>query len=284
MANNNITIAGIELKYTHSQYVVIAFLGLTSNVLLLIAFIKDPLKCFRNSGTYLLMSLSVSDIFTCIFIPFFHRAVVFAGYDSENFGLFSLSFGAASLTSIASISIDRFLMVVFPMKHRYWLKGKVMIAWLSGIWLGAFILPLLRFFFNHKMNGMLPINCFNTIVIIISAVMYAATYLKLKKHSKNIAQQNSTDRRVQEIKILKEKQFLKTIILIACIAFFCILPSMIYFQLDLSLGFTKDSLVSKIFLEILALIFCINFTINPLIYIVRLPNYRRTFYLVYCKR
>ena len=282
MADNNITIGGIEFKYIYSQYVIIAFLGLISNVLLLIAFIKDPLKCFRSSGTYLVMNLSIADLLTCIFIPLFHRAVVLTGFDSSNFELFSLSFGTASFTSIASISVDCFFMVVFPMKYRLWLKGKVMVEWLLGIWLAVFTLPILRFFNNHRMNGMLPIDCYNCVVIVISAVMYAATctYLKLKKHSKNIAQQNSTDRRAQEIKISKEKQFLKTIILLACIAFFCIVPSMIFFQFHTSLGFTKDSLISMI----ITVIFCINFAVIPLIYIVRLPNYRKTFYLIYCKR
>ncbi len=41
------------------------------NVLLLVAFLKDPLKCFRNSGTHLVMNLAVSDCLTCLFAPSF---------------------------------------------------------------------------------------------------------------------------------------------------------------------------------------------------------------------
>ena len=46
--------------------VVICIVRVVSNVLLLVAFVKDPLKCFRNSGTYLVMNLSVSDCLTSL--------------------------------------------------------------------------------------------------------------------------------------------------------------------------------------------------------------------------
>ena len=59
---------------------------------------------------------------------------------------------SASLISIASISIDRFLIVAHPLKHRYLIKErKVMVLWLSGIWLGSSTLPILRLFYGDKM-------------------------------------------------------------------------------------------------------------------------------------
>ena len=75
------------------------------------------------------------------------------------------------------------------------------------------------------------INIYTIYVIIIafSAVTYASTYYKLKKQSRNIALQNSNECRAQGMRILKEKRFKKTIIIIACIAFVCIVPSVIFF-------------------------------------------------------
>ena len=139
-----------------------------------------------------------------------------------------VSFGNVSFISIASISIDRFLLVAYPLQHRQIINGRmVMILWLSGIWLSGFALPTLHLFYGHKINDLLVIYCFGTSVILYSVVMYVITYLTLKKHSKNIGEQNSTESRAQETRILKEKKFLKTIILVACIAFLCTVPSMI---------------------------------------------------------
>lgn len=54
MAENSIA-ASVDLKFTYVYLPVIIFciIGAVSNVLLLVAFIAGPLKCFRNSGTYL---------------------------------------------------------------------------------------------------------------------------------------------------------------------------------------------------------------------------------------
>ncbi len=133
-------------------------------------------------------------------------------------------------------------------------------------------------FYDHKNNQIIGV-----IIIIISVVIYAFTYWKLRKQAKNIALQNSHESRAQEIRILKEKKFLNTIIIIACVAFLAIVPSMVFFQIYDSLGWWNDILV-KIFKEIFRLIFYTNFALNPIIYVIRLPNYRKTFYLLYWRR
>ena len=277
MAEINITTFSIEIKVFHTSYFVMALFGAASNVLLLVALVKDPLKCFRNSGLYLIVNLSISDLLTCACVPFFLHSIVIAGLD-QVVKLFVVSFGNVSFISIASISIDRFLLVAYPLKHREIINGcRVMILWLSGIWLSGCALPTLHLFYGHERTNMLAIYCFGTSVILYSVVMYAITYLTLKKHSKNIARQHSIESRAQEIRILKEKKFLKTIILIACIAFFCTVPSMIYFLVNDSLQFSNNSLASVIFHKLLIQIFYINFAVNPLIYVARLPNYPKHF-------
>jgi hypothetical protein len=272
-------------EYSHIPFFIIAFFGTTSNALLLIAFINDPLKCFRNSGTYLVMNLSLSDLLTSICEILFHfHASVTARFDWV-FQFLSLTFGIVSTTSIASISIDRFLLATYPLKHRHLFTGKVMILWLSGIWLSSVVFPISALLCGNKINFMLAISYFCMSVILISAVMYASTYSTLKKHWKNIAEQNSTESRAQEMRILKEQKFLKTIIIIASIAFASFMPSMIYAQLYEFSLFSQDNLAAMIIYDLLQLMLYANFAINPLIYVLRLPNYRKTFYLIYnCKR
>jgi hypothetical protein len=43
-----------------------AVIGLLSNSLLLFGMIQDPLKCFRNFSSYLVINLCVSDILTSL--------------------------------------------------------------------------------------------------------------------------------------------------------------------------------------------------------------------------
>ncbi len=149
------------------------------------------------------------------------------------FEVFVLWFGNASFVSIASISIDRFLLVAYPIKHRILMRGKVIILWLAAIWIVSCTLPLIRLFYKRKGNERIADYIFAVSMIITSAVIYACTYWKLRKQSKNIALQNSSESRAQEIRILKEKKFLNTIVIIACVAFLSIMPSMVFFLLCL---------------------------------------------------
>ena len=88
------------------------------------AFIKDPLKCFRNSGTYLVMNLAVSDCLTCLLSLYFSFTSGGVLHQIPNF--FVGWIGCMSFVSITSISIDRFLLVAYLMKYRILMKGKVM--------------------------------------------------------------------------------------------------------------------------------------------------------------
>jgi hypothetical protein len=110
--------------------------------------------------------------------------------------------------------------------------------------------------------------------------MYGVTYYKLKKQAKNLALQNVSDRQ-QQARVLKEKRFLTTIILIACISIVCFLPTLTIHSVTV-LQKSVDALVARILMGIFTGVYYLNFAVNPLVYVLRLPNYRRTFYLLYC--
>ena len=277
---------GNEFSYFSIPRIVICLLGAASNVLLLVAFIKDPLRCFRNSGTYLVMNLSVCDCLTCLLsLNFFFtpRTVL------HPIPIFFFNWiGCMSFVSITSISVDRFLIVVYPMKYRILMKGKVMFIWIAAISTVSSVIPIFILLSDDDGTGGRTgqaLHVFSVIVITLSSVMYSFTYYKLKKQSRNIALQNSIESRAQEIRILKEKRFLKTIIIVACIAFVSTVPYLVLSLLNSYVGFlAKNLLVLTISYTVCAYIVLINFAANPLIYILRLPNYRKTFYLLYCRR
>ena len=258
------------------------------HILLLIAFFKDPLKCFRNSGTYLVGNLAISDLLVCL-LAILRSAIA----TSENDTLSRHPFGnflwvylpAVTYTSIVAISIDRFFMVAYPLQHRTGTKGKVLAAWLASIWLVSFIYPTKVLAFGEDENDSLVANIFGLAGTLFSAVMYALTYFKMRKQSGSIAldESSGTNSRTQIARILKEKRFLTTIIVIACINVVCNLPVFLFFKIVSVQRLLKNSLASKLIKIIFSSSYYFNYTVNPFIYITRLPNYRKTFYLLYCK-
>ena len=167
------------------------------------------------------------------------------------------------------------------------MKSKVIFLWISAIWIiNCAVTFSLIFSDIDPTSARQGFSTFNMITIILSSVMYSSTYYKLKKQSRNTALQNSTEGRAQEIRILEEKRFLKTIIvIIGCIAFVCTIPFFLLYFFYNSLSFlVDDSQAFALFFAVCISIFYTNFAVNPLIYILRLPNYRKAFYLLYCRR
>ena len=123
-----------QFSYSDLPVSITSTLGAIFNVLLLIAFIKDPLKCFRNSATYLVMNLSLFDCLICI-LSVCDR-VTKLDNNGVSFALQCLLIwcGSGSVLSIFSVSVDRFIIVVYPIKHRIYTTGKIMILWLVTIW------------------------------------------------------------------------------------------------------------------------------------------------------
>ena len=262
-------------------YVICAF-GAISQVFLIVAFIKDPLKCFRNPATYLIVTLAVSDFLACLGTPFicwakkwYCMALQFAMWSGIE----------VSLITIASISVDRFLMVVYPLKYRVLMKGNVVILLLTCIWLIGFVFPakiLLSITITNDMDQLL-MNLQEVVCIIFASIMYGFTYFKLTKQSKNIALENVPNRQ-QQARVMRDKRFLRTIIVIACIAFACIVPTSVFYHYAVPQKLITGDAVVRILNTITTCIFYVNYAVNPLVYVLRLPNYRKTFYLLYCRK
>ena len=166
----------IELQYLPIYF--ISFAGVVSHLLLFICLIKDPLKCFRNSATYLIANLALSDFIVCT------TDLLYKFYGENRATVMYLMSTAmlVSLFSIISIAIDRYVLTVHSFKHRLLLNGRRIAFWIVSLWLVcscAFIRQLI-FGADYPTENII---C-NTIYITIASVtffIYSATLLFLKK-------------------------------------------------------------------------------------------------------
>ena len=115
---------------------------------------------------------------------------------------------AAPILTITSISIDRFLLIAYAIKHSRLIKEKLLIIWPACIWLLGITIPAKEVIFGKQSYDWMSISCFIAITVIPSAVMYALTYFKLKKQSRKMqALQGSIESRAQKIRILKNRYY-----------------------------------------------------------------------------
>ena len=165
---------------------IVSSIGVLSNLMLLFAFFKDPLKCFRNSGTYLVGNLAFCDML-------FSLAVVVGASLKDEKIQFFLQFLAvySSMFTIVSIALDRFLMINYPFRHRFLMSGKKMAFWIFSVWLLSAIHPVKLIFSQHE--GDTPVkSTIGVILIVVTGTLYCKTYFALKKQQKSMAGRKNT--------------------------------------------------------------------------------------------
>ena len=252
----------LPIYFTHSA-------GVVSHLLLFICLLKDPLKCFRNSATYLIANLALSDFITCsaglIRMTWKISTTIFYVWNTAML---------VSLLSVFSIAIDRYVLTVHPFKHRVLLNGRRIAIWILSLWLLSSWLLVKDLTFG---TSQIDTQIYDTIFIVISLVtglIYVLTYLSLRKQRRSISKQNqlSQSRPLQE-------EFLKTIIIVTFIQILTMVPLSIF---SLVHGWS-NSFNSVLKLVVYPMYF-LNFAINPFLYVWRLRNYRQTFCLVFCTK
>ena len=185
--------------------------------------------------------------------------------------------------TVLSITIDRFLLVVYPLKHRYLISGKRMIIWIVLIWLLSFLLFTKNAIFGVKYYEFFVHCGLNLTTVMLTVVLYSLTYRSLRRQARRIAQQNdtSTESRAATSRVLREKRFLNTITISSVITFISIVPMSVFatvFFVDYTIFGRSVFVLECVF----STIYYTNYAVNPFLYIWRLPQYRKTFKVLYC--
>ena len=254
----------MEIKYLPIYLTL--FAGVLSHFLLFICLAKDPLKCFRNSATYLIANLALSDFITCVLsLITLCLPDLFQAHSGTKTAML------ASLLSIFSIAIDRYALTVHPFKHRVLLNRKRIVVWIISIWLVSCCV-LVKYLVLGRVNRIMFDAVFITIAL-VTGLIYVLTYFSLKRQGRNISQENRSQSRAYQ------EQFVKTIMIVAFIQVFTLVPASVY---GLIHGWSVDvfSIKGLLFFEM----YFVNFSVNPFLYIWRLRNYRQTFRLIFCRK
>ena len=272
------------------QLVILTF-GAVLNLLLIIAIIKDLLKTFKTPSSSLILNIALADILVCVsWIIKIILNLTSHGYRVNKetrdvlFRIWTASIGISPLLYM-SLSIERFCSVSYPLWHRVHITTRFCWHWQCTIWIFHII-------FETLVSCLVPVMSFEEIMIILlyvgisfllTQVFYLATYFSLKKQRGRFVKRQDVNEavlRTMKIRLQREKQFLHTIAIVCFILNFTLLPSLtllivhgIYPQ------FSNQREVFSISMDFLSF----SFATNPIVYVWRLPKYKKTFKLLYCK-
>ena len=269
---------------------IIVIFAITGNVFVIIAHLKDPLKLFQTSSSQFILNIAVVDLLAAIITTIMLVDSFISGkLTIPHAERFISSPILLAFPSYFVHSVERFCSVAFPLWHRARVTICSCRKCLLVVWFFHITYEAVSAVFGDTVTNWTRL-VYVLLFFISTQVFYLATVLSLKKQNHQmIARQdtgeNSTSNnpaiaRAIKIRLLNEKQFVITISIICLFLALTVLPSIIYYQIGYLLF--PEAVRFKPTVKIITLVLKINFMINPLIYLWRFGNYRKTLKVLCC--
>ena len=289
--------------FTIVGLIFIFFIMLTclfGNSLVCVAGIK--FSYLQSYSENFILSLALSDIMVAVTVlPF--DAVYWIAFPRWPLGgiacnlwnsLFFL-FLTASVLNLMSISIDRFLAVVYPLRYNAWMTPTLNKFMIASVWVYSFIIAVLIFFLlEQPEEGVYGFDLhpvFHGFLIIGNVIfpfcvmigLYYKIYRIAKGHSRrtllvmsSTVDSSSSAGRVNGRKFARELRLAKTLGIVVLCFVICWLP----FEI-INIMILVDEGVANCNVEIADTVTCwfayMQCSLNPVLYALSSPEYRRAF-------
>ena len=257
----------------------------TLNLYTIIVFIRN--RNLRKRSTYLVINLAVIDMFFGGFVVFylFYLPRVLCNlwkWQSIEYGtsifilVFAKLFPIGSLTNITSIALERVHATFLPFKHRV-LKKWVYRLIIAVVWvtsgLSSVSFTLLARFEESRYAFCLELT-FMSICLLIISVCYTSIVIKVCYGAQ--PQHHGASSR--------ERKLTMTLLIVTVVSLLLYLPDVVfYFAIFVSYSEIFWSLPIH-FECTMIFLFYANSLVNPILYAIRMPEYRSAFLALICRR
>ena len=250
----------------------------TLNIITIIVLVKN--RNLRKRSTYLVINLAVADMLLGGFATrdlFYLVGVLYCNvwkYNSidpwADYVLFTLVhlFPLSSVTNIAAISVERLHATLRPVRHRL-IKKWVYALIIAVVWVTAGLLSIaltvLSVFKRYSYHFYL-VNSFIAVCLLVICISYASIVIKVRSGAQ--PQHHGAASR--------ERKLTMTLLIVTVVSLLLYLPYTIFTFLH----FTTDVFTSMSFVtfarlaHILYFLFYANSLVNPILYAIRMPEYR----------
>ena len=262
----------------------------TMNALTIIIYLKE--RILRKRSMYLVISLAVADMF--VTYNLIVESLVLGNvcnlwtinlYRSDEISIVISSliyfFPLASLTNLAAISLERMHATFRPFKHRL-MKKKIFGAAVTGVWFTAALPIAITFstlFLGRSDNtnvSPLQASYFALLFCCLLIIVVSYTSIAIKVYCGTHPQHHGAIRR--------ERKLTKTLFIVTIVSSILMMPFTIFWFL---VYVTSGEMVETISHETwphlklsLQCLFYANSLINPLLYALKMPQFKRALFLL----
>ncbi|XP_068719044.1 substance-K receptor-like isoform X1 [Montipora capricornis] len=262
----------------------------TMNALTIIIYLKE--RILRKRSMYLVISLAVADMFVTYNLIF---EILFLGNDCKfwkininrsfeiSIVIFSLwyFFPLASVANLAAISLERMHATFRPFKHRL-IKKKIFGAAVAGVWFTAALSTAIVFspFFLGRSDittifqgqALYFVLLFCCLLIIVVSYTSIAIKVYCGTHPQHYG------------KIRRERKLTKTLFIVTTVSLILVMPFTFFcFHNSVTSGEMFQTISYETWLRLfysLGCLFYANSVINPLLYALKMPEFKRALFLL----
>ncbi|XP_028405286.1 adrenocorticotropic hormone receptor-like [Dendronephthya gigantea] len=274
---------GDIVSWSLAVYMLIIVFGAISNILLLFAIYKNPLKCFSNPTTYFVANLGIVDLLNSIFNL---EELLLSQTEHEStfclpgaWGMIHSTFASYIFfllyPSVAIMALERYVSVAHPLWHQVNVTSRVCYISITAVWLVNCIYTGIYRHFTH-VAGILP--SYPIAFYLTTVLVYLLAFTSIRKQRLSLGadiSQSKCVKQMMKLRLRNENRFLTTVLIVNIVLVFGIIPSI----LDV---INMHSKYPAFLLYTTDILFLINTAVNPLLYLWRLPKYRKTFFVLYC--
>ena len=255
-------------------YFTVSFATAAFNAITIVVFIKH--RNLRNRSAYLIINLAVADMlvggFSTIDLSYHYGSIcnIWTSDSGRSFYLriaIAYLFLVCSLANVTAISLERVHATFWPFKHRV-IKKQVYNVIIAVTWITAGSMSLAYITLTEFKAWSIYFylwNSFNTICLSVICISYASIFVKVRYSSQGLHLSASTRER-------------KLTVILFIVTFLSLVLWLPYIVNRLLMEASNYSIMLPFSLQLFfAFSFHINSFINPILYLIKIPGFRRAF-------
>ena len=254
-------------------YFTLSFTTAAFNAITIVVFIKH--RNLRNCSAYLIINLAVADMlvggFSTIDLSYSYGQICNIKSDSGRIIYLRIAiaflFLVCSLANVTAISLEHVHATFWPFKHRV-IKKRVYNVIIAATWITAGSMSLAYITLTEFKAWSIYLylrNSFNTICLSVICISYASIFVKVRYSSQGLHHSAST----------RERKLTATLFIVTFLSLVLWLP---YVVNRLLVEASNFSVIPPLHLQLFfAFSFHTNSFINPILYLMKIPGFRREF-------
>ena len=259
------------------------------NLFVIVAIVIDPLNILRKGPWVIIFNLAIADLISSIslfcfwgseFVPVIGQDTLFQAIVG-----FGWIFGASgSFLWLTMFTVQVFVITKSPLKGRYWFTTTKKVLAGIAIWLSAFLLGLTDITWLHFPDPM-SLKFYIGQIAVLQIAVFIQIILNIQVAITIIRAGGS----VGNVENNKHNNIAKTVIILTLILFLTAFPYFLLKQMEFleRLGYFGQSKTATVLNDLqycYTPIVTLNFLANPILYSLRLPDYRKTLLVLVGRR